>query len=61
MDVQKTISAVINTLNQITVNGESNMDKLLGCILALKKVNEHLNEPEITVSEVETQPINTGA
>lgn len=34
------IHRVINTLNQITVSGAENMDKLLGCILALRKLVE---------------------
>lgn len=57
MDSLKTISAVINTLNQITVSGEGNLDKLLGCIMALKQVKEQLEQPpEIVIDEIGTQP-----
>lgn len=45
MDNVKTIQAIINTLNQITVSGEGNLDKLLGCILALKKVRDNMSKP----------------
>lgn len=38
------ILAIINTLNSIDVKGKDNLDKLLGCILALEKI---LAEQEI--------------
>lgn len=31
------LTDVINTLNQIEVRGRENLDKLLGCILALEQ------------------------
>ena len=37
------IIAVLNTLNTISVSGEQNLDKLLGCIQTLKAV---LSEPQ---------------
>lgn len=42
--VADTLKAVINTLNQVTVNGRMNMDRLLGSILALEKVVAALEE-----------------
>lgn len=32
------INAIIKTLNTITVSGEDNLSKLLGCIIALKSI-----------------------
>lgn len=40
MNETTTIIRVINTLNQISVSGADNLDKLLGCILALRKMVE---------------------
>lgn len=40
MTANELITRVINTLDQITVSGAANMDKLLGCILALRKLVE---------------------
>ena len=42
--VADTLKAVINTLNQVTVNGRMNMDRLLGSIIALEKVVATLEE-----------------
>ena len=39
-----TLKAVVNTLNQVTVNGRANMDRLLGSIIALEKVIAALEE-----------------
>ena len=33
------LTSVINTLNQITVQGKDNMNRLLGCILVLESMN----------------------
>ena len=35
-----TLQDVINTLNQIEVRGEDNMDKLLGSIMALRAIQQ---------------------
>lgn len=40
MNETTTIIRVINTLNQISISGADNLDKLLGCILALRKMVE---------------------
>ena len=40
MNETTTIIRVINTLNQISVSGADNLDKLLGCILALRRMVE---------------------
>lgn len=42
--VAETIKAVVNTLNQVTVNGRMNMDRLLGSIIALEKVIATIEE-----------------
>ena len=34
------IAAVIRTLGKVTVNGEENLDMMLGCIRVLRKVLE---------------------
>lgn len=39
-----TLKAVVNTLNQVTVNGRMNMDRLLGSIIALEKVIATIEE-----------------
>ena len=41
-----TISAIIRTLNTITVSGEDNLDKLLACIRALKQIGEQIGKEE---------------
>lgn len=38
MDTTKVILAVIATLNAVEVKGEENMDRLLGCINALRQL-----------------------
>jgi len=43
MTANELITRVINTLDQITVSGAANMDKLLGCILALRKLVDPAN------------------
>lgn len=44
MDMIGTLKAVENTLNQIEVKGRENMDRLLGCIIAVQKLQEKLKE-----------------
>lgn len=46
MNQKELIIRVINTLDQITVSGAANMDKLLGCILALRKIVSDNAQPE---------------
>lgn len=36
---------IIATLNSIDVRGQDNMDKLLGCILALERMENELKNP----------------
>ena len=38
-----TIPQIIATLNDIEVKGKDNMDKLLGCILALEAIEQAQN------------------
>lgn len=42
----QTLINVINTLNQITVSGFENMNKLLGCIQALDRIVKEGREKE---------------
>lgn len=35
-----TVEDIISTLNQIEVKGKENMDRLLGCIMALEAILE---------------------
>lgn len=42
-DTINLIDAVINTLCKIEVRGEDNLDMMLGCIRALKKILEGEN------------------
>ena len=41
-----TIDAVARTLGNITVKGKENLDMLLGCILALERIDEPVEERE---------------
>ena len=52
--MEDTIQKVINTLNTITVNGKQNLDRLLGCIMALERVlsEMHSKQAEDAESEV---------
>ena len=38
------INGVITTLNCVTVNGKSNLDMMLGCILALERAIQEEEE-----------------
>lgn len=40
----ETIEKLIYTLNQIEVHGQSNLDKLLGCIMLLKSELSNVKE-----------------
>jgi len=42
--VQEIVKSLIITLNKISVNGEENMDMLLGCIQTLKNLLETIKE-----------------
>lgn len=44
-------SVLIDTLNTITVSGESNMNKMLGVINTLRKMEAAANEEEDNVKE----------
>lgn len=39
-----TLDAVAKTLNKITVQGRENLDMLLGCILAIERIDEPVEE-----------------
>lgn len=43
MDEQQ-LRIVIKTLNHIEVHGKENMDRLLGCILALERMLQKMGE-----------------
>lgn len=43
MDEQQ-LSIIIKTLNHIEVHGKENMDRLLGCILALERMLQKMGE-----------------
>ena len=47
-----TILDVINTLNTIEVKGKDNLDKLLGCIMALEAMREAEKNEEDATEEV---------
>ena len=47
-----TIKCVIATLNDVEVKGRDNMDKLLGCIMALETVVQMAEKP-VEVKEEE--------
>lgn len=42
--MQEIVKSLIITLNKISVNGEENMDMLLGCIQTLKNLLETIKE-----------------
>ena len=42
MNTKDTLTVVIHTLNQITVCGAGNLDKLLGCIQVLERMKNEL-------------------
>lgn len=42
--VKSTIKAVIQTLDKVAVNGKSNLDMMLGCILALERAIQEEEE-----------------
>lgn len=48
MDIVETIKAVINTLEQVTVSGKMNMDRLLGSIIALERCVAQAQAPKET-------------
>lgn len=45
MDI-KTMRAVVNTLNQIEIKGENNMNMLLACIRALNEAISGAEQPQ---------------
>jgi hypothetical protein len=47
-----TIKCIIATLNDVEVKGRDNMDKLLGCIMALETVVQ-MEEKPVEVKEEE--------
>ena len=57
-----TIPQIIATLNDIEVKGKDNMDKLLGCIMALEAIEQAQNnaakEQMNTLTEVKTEGEN---
>jgi len=46
------IQDIINTLDGIEVKGKDNMDKLLGCILALEAMQKAQEKEEESTEEV---------
>jgi hypothetical protein len=56
--MQEIIKSLIITLNKISVNGEENMDMLLGCIQTLKNLLETIKKAQekgATENEAENQ------
>lgn len=54
----KIIESLIFTLNKVTVEGEENWDKLLGCIQTLRKLSELIKEAQekgAAVNETDNQ------
>jgi len=51
--MEDTIQKVINTLNTITVNGKQNLDRLLGCIMALERVLSEMHNKQTEDAESE--------
>ena len=45
MNAIRKIQAVVNTLEQVTVCGSGNLNKLLGCIQTLQQVTTELQKP----------------
>lgn len=46
MDKYEYISAVINTLNSVTVSGAANLNAILGSIQALQKLEKVLSDED---------------
>mgnify|MGYP007133743655 CR=1 FL=1 len=46
--MEQFIDNLILSLNSIEVKGEDNLNVLLGCILAVKKLKAELNKPKET-------------
>lgn len=44
--MKETIEAVLKTLNSMPVQGKNNMEKMLGCILALESLLKELRQDE---------------
>ena len=57
-----TIPQIIATLNDIEIKGKDNMDKLLGCIMALEAIEQVQNnaakEQTNTLTEIKTEGEN---
>lgn len=56
---KKTLRAVVNTLNTIEVKGRENMDRLLGCIMALEHIMAQQEEPQ-DGPEISIVPVTEG-
>lgn len=49
MNILETLKAIRNTLECVEVHGSVNMDRMLGCIQAVRKMEEEM-EKRITMS-----------
>lgn len=56
---KNTLRAVVNTLNTIEVKGRENMDRLLGCIMALEHIMAQQEEPQ-DGPEISIVPVTEG-
>ena len=57
-EIANNIKNVTNTLDTITVSGEANLNRLLGCILLLKKLEQEARAlPDIEVVEMDEAPV----
>ena len=61
MDIISFLTMLENTLNQIDVKGQENLDRLLGCIIQTRNVKAALmgNQGEITTGEMPTEEMPT--
>ena len=41
-EIQNNINNIVNTLGTITVSGKENMNRLLGCIMLLETMPQHI-------------------
>ena len=52
-EIISTLNAVINTLEQVTVNGKMNMDRLLGSIITLERCVAQIQSQKETEAKKE--------
>lgn len=45
MNILDFLNALENTLNELSITGRDNMDKLMGCFIAIDRLRESLRQP----------------